>query len=109
LIDPADTGGVRTEAGRDAGRQPAGGRIEIFEHARARPIQVGAVLKDHVDERDAEERKSAHHLRFRHAQHGRGQRIGDLILDDLRRLSGIFRVDDDLNVGEIGNGIERHT
>ena len=36
------------------------------------------------------------------------ERIGDLILDHLRRLAGIFRVDDDLHVGEIGNRVERH-
>ena len=38
----------------------------------------------------------------------RGQRIGDLILDHLRRLARILGVDDDLNVGEIGDGVERH-
>jgi hypothetical protein len=33
--------------------------------------------------------------------------IGDLILDHLRRLAGIFGVDDDLRVGEIRDGVER--
>ena len=36
-----------------------------------------------------------------------GERIGDLVLDHLRRLPGIFRVDDHLRVGEIGDGVER--
>src|SRR5262249_61661342 len=36
-----------------------------------------------------------------------GQRIGDLILDHLRRLPRILRVDDDLGIRQIGNGIER--
>ena len=74
----------------------------------ARPVEIGAVLEDDIDERDAEEREAAHDLRFRHRQHRRGQRIGDLVLDHLRRLAGIFGIDDDLRIGEIGNGIERH-
>ena len=108
LIDPADAGRVRPEARRHAGRQPPRRGAEIFEHARARPVEIGAVLEDHVDERHAEEREAAHDAGFGHAQHRRGQRIGDLILDHLRRLAGIFGVDDHLNVGEIGNGVERH-
>ena len=36
------------------------------------------------------------------------KRIGDLVLDHLRRLAGILGVDDDLGVGEVGDGIERH-
>ena len=92
---------------RHAGRQPRRRAVEEFEHARARPVDVGAVLEDDVDERDAEEREAAHHLRFRHRQHRRRQRIGDLVLDHLRRLAGIFGVDDDLRVGEVGNGVER--
>jgi len=33
--------------------------------------------------------------------------VGDLVLDHLRRLAGIFGVDDDLRIGEIGNSVER--
>ena len=36
------------------------------------------------------------------------KRVGDLVLDDLRRLAGILGVDDHLGVGEIGDGVERH-
>ena len=108
LIDPADAGRIGPEAWRHAGRQPARGRTEIFEHARARPVEVGAVLEDHVDERDAEEREPAHDARLGDAQHRGRERIGDLVFDHLRRLAGIFRVDDHLDVGEVGNGIERH-
>ena len=64
LIDPADAGRIRPEARRHPGRQPPRGGAEIFEHARARPVEVGAVLEDHVDERDAEEREAAHDAGF---------------------------------------------
>jgi hypothetical protein len=108
LVDPADAGGVRPEAGRDAGRQPARREVQILQHAAACPVLVGAVLEDDVDERHAEEREATHRLGVGHAQHRRGQRVGDLVLDHLWRLPGIFGVDDDLGVGEVGNGIERH-
>ena len=107
LVDPADAGRVRADGRRHAGRQPRGCAVEEFEHARARPVDVGAVLEDDVDERDAEEREAAHDLRLRHRQHRGRQRIGDLVLDHLRRLAGIFGVDDDLGVGEVRNGVER--
>ena len=108
LVDPADAGGIRPQAGRDARRQAPRRRAQIFQHARARPVEVGAVLEDHVDKGDAEEREAAHHPRLRHAQHRGGQGIGDLVLDHLRRLARKFRVDDDLDVGEVGDGVERH-
>ena len=107
LVDPADTGRVGPERRGDPFRQSLGGKIEIFEDARARPIKIGAVLEHDIDEGHAEERKAAHHLGARHREQRRGQRIGDLVLDHLRRLAGIFGVDDDLGVGEIRDGVER--
>ena len=44
---------------------------------------------------------------FRHTQHGSSERIGDLILDHLRRLPGIFCIDDNLDVGQIRNRVDR--
>ena len=107
LVDPADAGRVRPKLGVTPGRQAPRCRVEVFEHAAARPVRVGAVLEDDVDERDAEEREAAHHLRLRHGQHGRGQRIGDLVLDHLRRLPRVLGVDDDLDIGEVRDGVER--
>ena len=107
LVNPADAGRVGPERRGDPFRQPLGGKIQIFENARARPIKIGTVLEHDIDERHAEEGEAAHHLRARHREQCRGQRIGDLVLDHLRRLAGIFGVDDDLRVGEIRNGIER--
>jgi hypothetical protein len=107
LVDPADAGGVRPDLRRDALGHAAGGEVQVFEHARARPVDVGAVLEDDVDEGRAEEGEAAHHLRLRHRQHGGGQRIGDLVLDHLRRLAGVFGVDDDLHVGQIRQRVDR--
>jgi hypothetical protein len=35
--------------------------------------------------------------------------VGDLVLDDLRRLTRIARADDDLHIGEIGQRIDRRS
>jgi hypothetical protein len=51
LVDPADAGRVRTDRRRHARGQPRRRTVEEFEHARTRPIDVGTVFEDHVDER----------------------------------------------------------
>ena len=107
LVDPAHAGGVRSQGRRDPGRQFARGRVQEFEHPAPGPVRIGAVLENHVDEGNPEERKAAHDLGLRHREHRRRQRIGDLILHDLRRLPRVLGVDDHLHVREIGNGIER--
>ena len=53
---------------------------EIFEHAAARPIRIGAVLENDIDEREAVERIAAHDFRLRHGKHLGRDGIGDLIL-----------------------------
>ena len=55
LIDPADAGGVRPERRRHALGHAPRREIQVFEHARARPVDVGAVFENDVDERGAEE------------------------------------------------------
>ncbi len=108
LINPADAGRVGAERRRHARRQIARCRRQIFEHPRTCPVDIGAVVENHVDERYAEKREAAHHARARNREHGGRKRISDLVLDDLRRLPGILGVDDDLGIREVGDGIERH-
>ncbi len=107
LEHPADAGRVGPELRRNAPGEATRGEVQVLQHPRARPVDVGAVLEDDVDERRAEERKSAHDLGLGHRQHRARQRIGDLVLDDLRRLARILGVDDDLDVREVGQGVER--
>src|SRR5262249_49395190 len=54
LVNPSDARGVGAKAGRDPGRQPARGGTEIFKHTRARPIEIGSIFEDDVDERHPE-------------------------------------------------------
>ena len=62
-------------APRDAG--------QVLEHAAARPVEVGAVLEDHVDERDAEERLPRTERTPGAESSARRDRVGDLVLDQL--------------------------
>ncbi len=107
LVDPAHAGRIRPDLRRDALRQAAGSRAQIFEHARACPVDVGAVLEDHIHVGRAEHREAAHHLGARHRQHRGGERIGDLVLDHLWRLARVVGVDDHLHVREVGQRVER--
>ncbi|MNF41891.1 hypothetical protein D3C84_229290 [compost metagenome] len=106
LVDPADPGGVRPQRRFGAGRQAALDLAEVFQHPRTRPVEVGVVLEQHIDEAVAEERVAAHGLRPRYREHGGGQRIGHLVLDDLRRLARIGRADDHLHVGQVRQRID---
>src|SRR3546814_17230954 len=49
--------------------------------ARARPIQIGAVIEQHIDVGVAKERKGTHRRRAGHRAHGCGQWVGNLNLD----------------------------
>ena len=107
LIDPAHAGGIGPELRLGVSGQACLHLVQVLEHARARPVQVGAVLEQHVDEAVAEERVAAHRLGTGHRQHRRRQRIGDLVLDDAWGLPGIGRADDDLHVGQVGQRVQR--
>ena len=108
LIHPAHAGRVRPQLRRDVFRQTPRDAVEIFQHARTRPVDIGAVLEDHVHERRAEEREAAHHLGFRHSQHRRGERIGDLVFHHLRGLPRVFGIDDHLHIRQIWQRIQGH-
>lgn len=52
-------------------------------------------------------REAANRFGAGHRQHGGGQRPGDLVFDDLRRLPRIAGFDDHLYIREIRQGIHR--
>jgi hypothetical protein len=102
LVDPPDARGVRAELRLDAGRQAVPDRRQVFENTAARPVDVRAVLEQHVAERQLEHRHATHVRGPGHGQQRTGQRVGDLIVDDLRVLARILGDDDDLHVGQVG-------
>ena len=107
LEHPAETGRVGPELRPRIGRQPRQHAREVLQRPRARPVGVGAVLEDHVDERVAEIGDAADRLHARRAKHRRHDRIRDLRLDEVGAAIPP-RVDDDLRVAEVGDRVERH-
>ncbi len=107
LVHPAEARRVGAEGGVRRRREPAAQAVQVLDHPRARPVEVGPVVEDHVHQAHAEEGVAAHRLRARHLQHLGRDRVGDLILDDLRGLLGEVGLDDDLDVAEVGERLER--
>ena len=105
LIDPAHAGCIRPECRTGVRGQGRRHLAQVLENPRARPVKVRAILEDDVDEGIVEERVPAYRGGPRNRQHCRGQRVGDLVLDHLRCLSGVGGLDDYLDVGEVGNGV----
>ncbi len=107
LIDPTDTARIGTERRCHSGRQAATDGVEVLKHPGSCPVEIGAVVEDHVHERGTEERKAAHHPGVWHREQCTRERVGDLVLDHLRSLAGVVGVDDHLYVGEVRQRIDR--
>ena len=104
---PADAGGIRPQRRFGFRRQAALDLAQVLQHAGARPVRVGTVLKQYVNVSIAEHGKTAHGFRPRHRQHGSGQRIGHLIFDNLRRFARIADANDHLGIGKIRQRVQR--
>ena len=89
FVDPPHTGCIGPKRARDAIGQAVLHLVEIFEHARACPVEVGTVLEDDIDIAVTEHRIATDGFRPRHREHGRCQGIGDLFLDDPGGLTRI--------------------
>ncbi|MNS96702.1 hypothetical protein D3C72_1310150 [compost metagenome] len=107
LVDPAHPGGIGAELGASRGGQIGCHLAQILQHPGTGPVEVGVVVKQHIDEGVAEEGVAAHRGGPRHRQHGGGERVGHLILHHLGRLARVGRLDDHLDVGEIRQGVHR--
>ena len=109
LVDPADGRRVRTDLRRDAGRELVAHAGQVLDDARARPVEVGAVLEHDVDERHPEHREAAYDLDLGRGEEGRDDRIGDLVLDQIGAPPHPLGEHDHLRVREVGKGVERRT
>ena len=84
LVDPAKADGVGPEFGTDAIGELLQHRRQVLQRPRSRPVEIGPVLEDDVNERVAEVRNAAHRPHPRRAEHGADDGVGDLVLDDVR-------------------------
>ena len=106
FVNPANTGRVRTQRRPRGARQPVLYLAQVLEHTRACPIEIRAVLEQHVHEGVAEERIATDGFRAGHGEHCRGERVRHLVLDDARRLSGVLCADDDLHIRKVRQCID---
>ena len=107
LINPTHSCGIWAQRRFGAGGQAALNLAQVLQHPRTRPVQVGAVFKQHVDKAVAEKRIATHGLGARHREHGGGQRVSDLVFDNLRGLPRVRRADNHLHIGQVRQGINR--
>ena len=105
LVDPAQGGGVGPELGLDPLGELGRGPARDTRGPRTGPVDVGALLENDVDVGKAEIREAADGLDPGRAEHGRDDRIGHLILDDVGAPVPAGE-DDDLGVAEVGDGVE---
>ena len=105
---PADPGGVRADDRCHGRRQLACDLLEVLDHPRPRPVDVGPVLEDRVDVGEAEVGEAAYGLDLGGGDQCRDDGVGHLVLDEVRAAAFPGGVDDDLHVREVGNSVERY-
>ena len=107
FVNPPHARRIRTERARNTLGQAILDLVEVFEHTRPRPVKVGTILENDVDVAVTEHRVAAYGLCSGHRQHGRRHRVGHLVLDYPGRLARIVGSDDNLDIGQIGQSIDR--
>ena len=105
--DVPDPGRVGAEGRHHPRRQRLRHEVQPLEDTRAREVEVGRVLEDHVDHREAEGRRRADHPHPGQPLQAHRQRIRDLVLDLLGGPPRPVREHDHLVVGEIRDRVDR--
>ena len=107
FVNPARAGRVGPNHRIHASRKLACDLLQVFQHAAPRPVDVSTVLEHDEYIRVVGHRLRANRFDVRRRQHRGDDRIGNLILDQIGRLSHPFGVDDHLDVGDVGQRVER--
>jgi hypothetical protein len=108
LKDPARARCIRPDSWMNVGGQTTADLLEVFDDPRTCPIQVGAVFKDDIHIRIAEHRLSTNGLHVRSRKKAGHDGVGDLVFDNVRKLTSPACVDDHLDVGDVRERIERN-
>jgi hypothetical protein len=101
LKDPADARRVGAKLGLHPRGKLGSNLRQVFENARPRPVDVGAVLEDDIDVAEAEVRVAADGLDLGGTEERRDDRVGDLVLENVGTAVPA-RVDDHLGVRKVG-------
>src|SRR4030088_213595 len=107
LVNPTNASGVRSDDRIDTFWQGTSHRVQIFDYSRPGPINVRTILKDDVNERFTEHRFTANKFNLRRRNKFGRDRVGNLIFNQVGRTAFPIGINNDLNVAQIGNRIER--
>jgi hypothetical protein len=106
--DLPQSGGIGAERRRHAlGQRSRRKTVEFFQDSRTRPVELRVRLENHVDAREPEHRKAANGTDIRNPQQGYRQRVGDLVLNVLRRASRPIGKNDLLVLTDVRNRVDR--
>ena len=105
LKHPPDTGRIRAERSLHALRKLRLYLREIFENTAACPVDVRSFVEDAVNIRVSEIGETADRFDVGCAEERGGDRIGDLVLNDVRTAIP-FRENDHLRVGQIWQRVD---
>ncbi len=108
LEDPSCSRRIRPDGRMDFGRQAAADLLKVFDHPRARPVQVRPVLKNDVHIRIPKHRLSADGLHMWGRKKACHDGVSDLVFDDVRWLSRPTRMHDHLHIRDVRQRIERN-
>src|SRR5207245_4139201 len=108
FIDPACSRCVRTDCRMYICWKTSLDGLQILEDPRARPIHVSAVLKYNEDVRIVEHGLRTDGFDARSSQKRRDNGIRNLVFDDVGRLTFPVRVNNDLDIGDVGQRVERN-
>src|SRR5579859_1044838 len=87
FIDPACAGCIGADRRMHVLRKTSAYLLQVFDDPRARPVKIGAVLKNHVDVGVSEHGLCANSLHMRSGEQAGDNRIGYLVFDNIRRLT----------------------
>ena len=109
LESPAEARRIGTEHRIDIGGEFVPDRLDVLEDPAPGPVDIRSLFEDHIDKGTAEIGKTPHRLDLGGGEQGRGDRVGDLVFDQIGAASGPFGVDDHLGVAQVGEGVQRRS
>ena len=107
FVNPPDPSGVRAKRRVYIFRQLIADLVQIFEDARTRPVDIGAVFENHAYKRKTEEALAPGVFYVRRGGKRADNRVRNLVFHNGRSASRPFGENDHLHVGKIRDGVER--
>src|SRR5262249_39889624 len=107
LKDPTYTRRIGPNDGVDSLGQHSPNGVQVLNDPRASPVNVGSILENDIDERFTEHRLTANELHLRRRDEPGGNRIGDLIFDEIRGPALPLCINYHLHVAQVRNRIQR--